>query len=70
MVVMQRRCEWFSLGLVLCESLRTKREHATLPLMPNAAHLLTRHTHRRRGAPPVMFLDKLELERVRVGRPE
>ncbi len=31
-----------------------------------AAHLLTRHTHRRRGAPPLTFLGELGLERGRV----
>lgn len=31
-----------------------------------AAHLLTRHTHRHRAAPPVTFLGDLTLERARV----
>ena len=31
-----------------------------------AAHLLTRHTHRKRGAPPVEFLEGLTLQTARV----
>lgn len=34
--------------------------------MTAAAHLLTRHTHRHRAAPPISFLQDLALERARV----
>jgi protein ImuA len=47
--------------------LRTNREHARVIAMSgtSAAHLLTRHSHRRRRVPPVMLFDDLELVRAR-----
>ena len=35
-------------------------------LMPDAAHLLTRHSHRRPALPPVVFLPDITLARARV----